>query len=110
MIESPQKADRKQKEKARNPHDSWLFWQGQKDLNPNSHLIIVSLKQHITNNVHRLTAIDNTAKTPQQRIPTALNFFKNHIRTTQKIHQIESKICIAIGHERKLFAIYYLRM
>ncbi len=34
MIESPQKADRKQKEKARNPHDSWLFWQGQKDLNP----------------------------------------------------------------------------
>jgi len=34
MIESPQKADRKQKEKARNPHDSKLFWQGQKDLNP----------------------------------------------------------------------------
>lgn len=25
MIESPQKADRKKKEKARNPHDSWLF-------------------------------------------------------------------------------------
>ena len=34
MIESPEKADRKKKEKARNPHDSWLFWQGQKDSNP----------------------------------------------------------------------------
>ena len=34
MIESPEKADRREKEKARNPHDSWLFWQGQKDSNP----------------------------------------------------------------------------
>lgn len=25
MIESPEKADRREKEKARNPHDSWLF-------------------------------------------------------------------------------------
>ena len=34
MIEKAFWADRKKKEKARNPHDSWLFWQGQKDLNP----------------------------------------------------------------------------
>lgn len=44
MIESPQKADRKQKEKARNPHDSWLFWQGQKDSNikPQYQLVILN--------------------------------------------------------------------
>lgn len=34
MIEKAFWADRREKEKARNPHDSWLFWQGQKDLNP----------------------------------------------------------------------------
>ena len=34
MIEKAFWADRREKEKARNPHDSWLFWQGQKDSNP----------------------------------------------------------------------------
>ncbi len=34
MIESPEKADRREKEKARNPHDSWLFWLGWRDSNP----------------------------------------------------------------------------
>ena len=34
MIENAFWADRKKKEKARNPHDSKLFWQGQKDSNP----------------------------------------------------------------------------
>ena len=46
MIESPQKADRKQKEKARNPHDSWLFWQGQKDSNPRHAVLEWMWKRH----------------------------------------------------------------
>ena len=45
MIESPQKADRKQKEKARNPHDSWLFWQGQKDSNPRHAVLEVDVEK-----------------------------------------------------------------
>ena len=46
MIESPQKADRKQKEKARNPHDSWLFWQGQKDSNSRHAVLEWMWKRH----------------------------------------------------------------
>ena len=38
MIESPEKADRREKEKARNPHDSWLFWSGRRESNPHIQL------------------------------------------------------------------------
>ena len=46
MIESPEKADRREKEKARNPHDSWLFWQGQKDSNPRHAVLEWMWKTH----------------------------------------------------------------
>ena len=46
MIESPEKADRREKEKARNPHDSWLFWQGQKDSNPRHAVLEWMWKRH----------------------------------------------------------------
>ncbi len=46
MIESPEKADIREKEKARNPHDSWLFWQGQKDSNPRHAVLEWMRKRH----------------------------------------------------------------
>ena len=46
MIEKALWADRREKEKARNPHDSWLFWQGQKDSNPRHAVLEWMWKRH----------------------------------------------------------------